>query len=419
MKRLYLTFAIATCLLASHNAQAEDSEWKSLGMGQYTDGWVTPGIFAPATYTDPTPYIYEVEVFESTSTPGMYKIASPYTSDYFPFLDKNTASTPCDIVIDATDPTFVRIAPQNSGFVCSTLTVNFTDPFYVCNAGWYFEAEGNTVEAIKDYGYASTLSDGAIEIIGPKFGKSADVNDQGYNWQGGYNGRLVLPAGDTAAGWTEIGKCTYQDGFILAGWYLTDPAKHMWKVPIEEKDDTPGLYRLINPYLVAGNPMLSVNINTGNAYILVDATDPDIVVITPQFSGFSGSVDQTDRNFYIGNMAGTLVANDYWTKDEIKQYAPQRIDTMSAGVITINNTLYGFNASSDFGYVWTDYEDQPLTYPAKIFMPGVDAGVSDVAADADFSEEYYNLQGIRVANPEPGNVYIRHRGTHTEKVIIR
>ncbi len=417
MKHLYLSFAIAA-LLCGSSARAEDT-WKSLGTGQFTDGWVTPGIFAPASYTDPAAYTYEVEVLESTETPGLYKIRNPYTTDDFPFLSKNAATEPCDIVIDATDPTFVRIAPQNSGFVCTSLTVNFTDPFYVCNAGWYFEAEGNSVEAIKNYGYASTLSDGVIEIVSPRFGKSALASDQGYNWQGEYNGRLVLPADTQPDTWTELGKCTFQDGFILAGWYLTDPARYKWKVPIEEKDGTPGLYRLINPYLVADNPMLSVNINTGNAYILVDATDPDVVVITPQFSGFAGSVNQVDRNFYIGNMAGSLVANENWTKDEIKQYLPGRCDTMAGGIITINSPLYGFDAFYEFGYVWTDYDDQPLTYPAKIFMPGVDAGVADVVADTDAPGEYFNLQGMRVAEPVPGAVYIVRRGSHTEKVFIR
>ena len=45
------------------------------------------------------------------------------------------------------------------------------------------------------------------------------------------------------------------------------------------------------------------------------------------------------------------------------------------------------------------------------------SGVSDVAVDADSAVEYFNLQGIRVANPK-GGVYIRRQGSKIEKVNI-
>ena len=66
MKQIYLTIASAVALLSAISAQAapvremhraaDDSEWRSLGKGTFVDGWVTPGINAPADYTDPTPY---------------------------------------------------------------------------------------------------------------------------------------------------------------------------------------------------------------------------------------------------------------------------------------------------------------------------------------------------------------------------
>lgn len=426
MKQFYLTFVTAVSILANasaYAAPAQDSagEWKALGKGQYTDGWVTPGIYAPASYTDPSAYIFEVDVMESTATPGIYKIVSPYTSEAFPFLDKNTNTTPCDIIIDATNPDFVRIEPQNSGFVCSTITVNFTNPFFICNAGSYFEAEGNAEADIISFGYASTLRDGVIEIVNPRFGKSADVNAQGYEWQGGYNGRLVLPAGGEPAGsWNSLGECTYEDGFILAGWYMENPAEHVWNVPIEESVETPGLYRLIAPYTVAGNPMLNANTNTSNAYILVDATDPDNVLITPQYSGFTGYTGGSDKTYYIGNTTGSLIAEGLWTKEEIKQYLPNRLDKMADGIITITDPLFGYNATPDgFGYQWTGADDKPLGYPAKIYMPGAWSGIADIATDADAAPVYYNLQGVRVDNPAPGAVYIRRTGNKSKKIFIR
>lgn len=48
------------------------------------------------------------------------------------------------------------------------------------------------------------------------------------------------------------------------------------------------------------------------------------------------------------------------------------------------------------------------------------AGISDVTADNDAgaAPEYYNLQGIRVADPAPGHIYIVRRGAGVAKVRL-
>lgn len=45
-------------------------------------------------------------------------------------------------------------------------------------------------------------------------------------------------------------------------------------------------------------------------------------------------------------------------------------------------------------------------------------GVADITVDNDAEVEYYNLQGIRVANPENG-IFIRRQGNKVQKVAIR
>ena len=53
------------------------------------------------------------------------------------------------------------------------------------------------------------------------------------------------------------------------------------------------------------------------------------------------------------------------------------------------------------------------------FNPYAGAGVQGVAVDnANAPVEYFNLQGVRVANPENG-LYIRRQGNKVEKIIIR
>lgn len=54
-------------------------------------------------------------------------------------------------------------------------------------------------------------------------------------------------------------------------------------------------------------------------------------------------------------------------------------------------------------------------------MSGLDlSGIADIEADAATGvAEYYNLQGVKVGNPAPGNVYIRRTGDKVEKVMLR
>ena len=46
------------------------------------------------------------------------------------------------------------------------------------------------------------------------------------------------------------------------------------------------------------------------------------------------------------------------------------------------------------------------------------AGVNEIIDSTDDREEYYNLQGVRVANPESG-IYIRRCGDKVEKIIVK
>ena len=50
----------------------------------------------------------------------------------------------------------------------------------------------------------------------------------------------------------------------------------------------------------------------------------------------------------------------------------------------------------------------------------VATAISDIEADSDWSDaEYFNLQGIRVARPQPGQVYLVRRGAEVVKVLYK
>ncbi len=46
-------------------------------------------------------------------------------------------------------------------------------------------------------------------------------------------------------------------------------------------------------------------------------------------------------------------------------------------------------------------------------------GIADITVDENAAVEYFNLQGIRVAQPEQGGIYIRRQGNSVSKVLVK
>ena len=55
---------------------------------------------------------------------------------------------------------------------------------------------------------------------------------------------------------------------------------------------------------------------------------------------------------------------------------------------------------------------------ASTFAMYGESGVTGIEADANADVEYFNIQGVRVANPGNG-IFIRRQGSKVEKVVIR
>lgn len=69
---------------------------------------------------------------------------------------------------------------------------------------------------------------------------------------------------------------------------------------------------------------------------------------------------------------------------------------------------------------------EPVYFPievefnGKTLTPEVPTGINDVTVDgADAPVEYFNLQGIRVSNPQAGQMVIRRQGTNVEKILVK
>lgn len=61
-----------------------------------------------------------------------------------------------------------------------------------------------------------------------------------------------------------------------------------------------------------------------------------------------------------------------------------------------------------------------VEFNGRTNTPEVPTGINDVTVDgADAPVEYFNLQGIRVSNPQAGQMVIRRQGTNVEKILVK
>ena len=239
---------------------------------------------------------------------------------------------------------------------------------------------------------------------------------------------------DPDEGWTTVGNASFEDAWVLPGIGViapTDPA-YIYDVPLQQNDANPYLYRLVDPYHQPGFAGLDYNTSTKVGYIMIDVTDPDRVVINGYKvdAGFANPSAGISK-FYCYNTLGMYLAEGY-TLEEVAQYLGDEmpLTTYKNGVVTLsyyNDPMYGIEYDANFGipaapeggYQWQDEFDQPVAMTGSITFPT--SGVNDVIGDnsANGPVRYYNLQGVEVANPTAGSLYIKVQGKNATKVLVK
>lgn len=123
--------------------------WNSLGMGQYTEGFV-------CSLFNVQPVSYVVEVQECEDKPGLYRMVNPYGEAY-PYNQAGDWDTSKDyyLEINAQDPEGVYIEAQKLGFDWGYGMFSASSYAYMLMANY-------DLETIKAAGYCGKLQDGVI-----------------------------------------------------------------------------------------------------------------------------------------------------------------------------------------------------------------------------------------------------------------
>ena len=104
--------------------------------------------------------------------------------------------------------------------------------------------------------------------------------------------------------WESLGYCQYTDGNIVS--LFKNLPVMTWDVEIQQNTETPGLYRLVNPYSSKFCPYTSEKEDmSGNYYLEIHAEKPDQVYLDQQCVG----IDYGYGPIYLWSRAGAYIAN--------------------------------------------------------------------------------------------------------------
>lgn len=163
--------------------------------------------------------------------------------------------------------------------------------------------------------------------------------------------------------------------------------------------------------------------NYGCEIAMGEPFEPVTVEIQFQEGGYKnamiGFMSMSGKGFFVDDVA---IYQDLKPGEAIR-FPVKTVDGITETSYTFSNldsgSLYSYSVmaqrNKNFMDYYSDYSDEAevttLSVPDSI--EGVDAGCNSASA------EYYNLQGMKVPNPEKGKIYILRSGTGARKVVVR
>ena len=132
----------------------------------------------------------------------------------------------------------------------------------------------------------------------------------------------------------------------------------------------------------------------------------------------------TCTNFTAFNVAGKYYAVVNQADGDVRTHSWEVFDlqtatslarwTMPSGEAV--NYMVGFASSVNEDGTVNIFQFNPGIRLAKYTFTVPTGNVNEIEADKNAPVEYYNLQGVKVANPE-GGIFIKKQGSKAEKVL--
>ena len=136
------------------------------------------------------------------------------------------------------------------------------------------------------------------------------------------------------------------------------------------------------------------------------------------FNSASSTSSGTTLRLYNGNTM-TITATG-GLKIESIEFTGSTLNVISTETGSYTNGVWTPSAAraSNVESVVFKSSEKPTIKTINVVTSGVYDSVDDIVIDENAPVEYYNLQGVRVANPENG-IYIRRQGSKVSKVLVK
>lgn len=413
MKKFIFTTLALVVAVASYAWKEDYSKevWKSIGTGTYSD-CVMGNIFMNFFNTP-----VEVEIEESETTPGVYRLIHPWDEKKLQDLSSNY------LIIDASDPEFVMIPEQLSPVWDAEYGDVFFCSFNYWAIGLYIEKglASNYEEAKEVYfDKMSIPSNAELKNGNIKFPSAFmaiktpdDPNSPGYEMADTkFDGYLVLPGATFDDEWVSVGMGRMLDGFVWPVFEKENPVEQ--EVEIKRHKEVPGVYKAVDPFVAVSEKAkyFDMIIDARDyGFIRIDECDTGIETVDYGYmsilsvsSNYCNGVDPS-----LANYDAMVEAHPEWADRNI---------TLVNGKVNIPKTSVLLKFQSDPTTVFPHEKH----FDCYIIMPdGFDTPVNYVQDDddSDAPVEYFNLQGVRLEQPVAGQIIIVRQGSKVYKTIVR
>ena len=360
-------------------ARIVENGWHPVGTGHWYEGLLT--IFDQIDYD----LHWDIEIEESDEVAGYYRFI-PY-HEGSPIAEIVGAADHEYFYVDASDPEHVWC---ESFIAYSDFEFNYWFEQLVPENYYY------------DYELYGSLEDNVIYFPKKSFVWWAEEVSQfmSVNHEGDF--KIVLPGGEARSNWNTLGESIFIDGFC--GPYFKGDAVST-TVTVEERDREPGYFRLLGAFSQYGS----------DAPLIIDATNPDFVVLPYQEAGFEHSergsvvVYSHCENFISPMKCPTI-------EDYMDAY-PQFVATYKDGAIVFppDACVLHFPEWNPWSFTTND----EAACESSVMIPA-QSGVKEIVTETnvDAPEVYYDIMGRRVSTPGRG-LYIVRQGNTSRKVLIK
>lgn len=228
-----------------------------------------------------------------------------------------------------------------------------------------------------------------------------------------------MPEGE----WTSVGTGMFYDSWIgiIAFGEVYDQDGYGWEVEVEQNSINPALFRMVNPYTTSACPFYEDNANTEeDGYIVFNVEDPECVLAYPYIYSGMNLPQGEILNF---NMEGAYCIVGGATPELIKANMAQlklsALSTYKKGTITFENCRCATKDRPEAAFIWKDQNGLQISGPGFLDVELPTSGITNLESDDENAPvEYFNLQGVRVANPS-NNLFIVRQGNKVTKQVIK